>query len=300
MKRVLIVYNPRSSHYREVKEGILKDSKKLKGFLVGKYEVEKTNVDDNALKFAKIVQDGDLVIAAGGDATGAIAANGIMISGKDATLAALPCGNFNDLARTLRTRNLDDVFRAQDRELWPLDILVDGKHFRFATCYVTIGMTAEAVELFDDEKIRKNMQKGAKSSWRSYVQLASWYFKNRHKKQFLPSFSLNGGEMMEGASDYAAVNGRYMAKVMKGGEDYFSREVFRSEIGKLTNFWNLFILMIRSIFVRTPGSETRGDVLKFKDLATVELQAEGEYKVFRDVKKIEIRKAKKCLKVKQI
>lgn len=300
MKRVLIVYNPRSSHYREVRKDILNNTEKFKGFLVGKYEVENTNVDDNALRFAKIIKDGDLVIAVGGDATGAIAANGIMLSDKKAVLAVLPYGNFNDLARTLRTKTLDDVFRAEERELWPLEILVDGKHFRFATCYVTIGMTAEAVELFDDGKIRKNMQKGAKSSWRSYVQLAGWYFKNRHKKQFIPEFFLNGKNMPEKVSDYAAMNGRYMAKVMKGGEDYFDAKIFRSETGKLTNFWNLFVLMAKSILKRVPGSETNGDTLEFEGVSPVELQAEGEYKVFENIKKIEVRKAKKCLIVKQI
>lgn len=299
MKRILIVYNVRSSHYQEVKENVLGDER-LRDFLVEKYEVEDTDVDDNALKIAKKVQDDDLVIAVGGDATGAIAANGIMISDKQATLAVLPYGNFNDLARTLRTKTLDDVFEAENRELWPLDILVDNKHFRYATCYVTIGMTAEAVELFDDEKIRKNMQKGAKSSWRSYIQLASWYFKNRTKRQFMPRFVLNGKKMPEGVSDYAAVNGRYMAKVMKGGEDYFDVKIFRSETGELANFWNLFVLMAKSILVRTPGQETRGDVLEFLEPARIELQAEGEYKVFTDVKKIEIRKAEKCLTVKQI
>ena len=297
MKRVLVVYNPRSSQYRKVRGEILDALAQYDGIMVGKYEVADTNVDDNAEKFAKLVRDDDLVIAAGGDATAAIAANGILNAGKDARLAVLPYGNFNDLARTLMTRNLAEVFDGKTKKMWPLEIVVDGRHFRYATCYVTIGMTAEAVELFDDEKVRKDLQKGHKSSWKSYVKLASWYFRNRRKKVFLPKFKLNGELMDERTTDYAAVNGRSMARVMKGADWFLDSKYFQSETDKLANFWRLFKLMTKSILVRTPGDKTNGDVLEFVEPATVELQAEGEYKVFERVKKIEIRKASKCLKV---
>ena len=297
MKRILVVYNPRSSQYRKVRGEVLDVLAQHDGMMVGKYEVVNTDVDDNAEKFAKLVEDGDLVIAAGGDATAAIAANGILNSEKDAVLAVLPYGNFNDLARTLRTKKVADVFDGKTVKMWPLQILVDGGHFRYATCYVTIGMTAAAVELFDDEKVRKDLQKGHKSSWKSYVKLASWYFKNRHKKVFLPNFKLNGELMDERITDYAAVNGRSMARVMKGADWFLEAKNFQSETDRLVNFWRLFKLMVRSILVRTPGGKTSGDVLEFVEPAAVELQAEGEYKVFEGVKKIEIRKAERCLKV---
>ena len=297
MKRVLVVYNPRSSKYKKVQEEVVEELLQRQGLMVGKYEVLDTNVDDNAKKFAKLVRDDDLVIAAGGDATAAIAANGILQAGSDATLAVLPYGNFNDLARTLGTQNLTDVFDGKTIKMWSLEIVVDGRHFRYATCYTTIGMTAEAVELFDDEKVRKDLQKGHKSSWKSYVKLASWYFRNRKKKIFLPKFKLNGKLMDERTTDYAAVNGRSMARVMKGADWFLEPKNFQSETDRLANFWRLFKLMTKSILVRTPGDKTGGDTLEFVEPATVELQAEGEYKVFEGVKKIEIRKADKCLKV---
>lgn len=299
MKRILVVYNSRSSRFKDVRKEVLDVLAVKDGVMVGKYEVVNTDVDDNAKKFAKVIQDGDLVLAVGGDATAVIAANGILISEKKATLSVLPYGNFNDLARTLGTKKIDDVFGATKKKMWPLEILVDDKHFRFATCYVTLGMTAEAVELFDDEKVRKKLQRGSKSSWRSYLQLAGWYFRNRKKKIFIPEFKLNGVLMDKRVSDYAALNGRSMARVMKGGDWFLRSRVFWSETGKLTNFWNLFVLMIKSILVRTPGKETSGDIIEFVEPATVELQAEGEYRVLKQVKKIEIRKAEKCLRVVQ-
>lgn len=305
MRRVLIVYNLRSSRFKDVKAEVLDvlsdpaamHKMGLNGVMVGKYEVKRTNIEDNVAQLAKVIRDGDLLLAVGGDATAAIAANSILTASKDATLAVLPYGNFNDLARTLKTKKLKDVFSSKAAKLWPLEIMVDGEHFRFATCYVTIGMMAEATELFDNKKVRKHLQKGRKSSWRSYPQLAGWYFKNRHKKVFLPEFSLNGNLQPKKTSDYTAVNGRLMAKVMKGGMWFLGSENFWSGTGRLTNFFRLSNLMAKSILHRVPGKTTKRDVLEFVEPARVEIQAEGEYKLFENVNKIEIKKAKQYLKV---
>lgn len=299
MKRLFIIYNPNSSQYIHVRSEILNQLTTIKGYLVGKYEIEKTSFDGNADRIAKILKDGDFVIATGGDATAAITANAIIKSKKDVTLSVLPYGNYNDLSRTLRTKTLSDALNTKTvKKLYPLSIKIDGKLWRYATCYVTIGMTAEAVELFNEQKTRKKLQKGHKSSWRSYLYLAKWYFKNRRKKVFIPEFKLNGELQHKKTSDYAAVNGRSMSRIMKGGEDFLKPEVFRSETDRLaTNFWRLTKLMTKSILSRVPGTDTTGDTLEFIKPSTVSLQAEGEPKVFENVSKIEIRKPKKCLKV---
>ena len=302
MRRLLVVYNPNSSNFVRVKNEVLDRLPELNGFIIGKFIIEKAPFEKNVNRLIKVLQDDDIVLSAGGDATAAVCANAILTSEKKASLSALPYGNFNDLARTLKTFKLDDVLKHDFKtvNLYPLDVVADGKHWRYATCYVTIGMTAEAVELFDNQKIRKKLQKGHKSSWRSYIYLAKWYFKNRRKKTFIPEFKLNGELQHKKTSDYAAVNGRSMSRVMKGGEDYLKPEIFRSETDRLaTNFWRLVKLMTKSVLSRVPGHDTKGDVLEFLEPSTVELQAEGEYKTFENVKKIEIRKAKKCLKVVQ-
>lgn len=297
MQRLIIIYNPRSSRFSDVNKEVLDKTRELKGYLIGKYEVEKTNLDDNIVKFSKLIKDGDIIVAAGGDATGIIASNGILKSGKDATLAVLPYGNFNDLSRTLRTSKFEDVLKAKTGKLYPLEIYVDGKLFRYATCYTTIGMTAEAVKLYNKPVMRRKLKKIFGRYVSSYTELIGWYFKNRHKKQFIPEFKLNGVLKHKKTSDYAALNGRSMARVMKGGEDFKNPKIFRSETDRLTNFWRLFKLMAKSILFRTPGSETKGDVIEFLNPATVEIQTEGEWKKFEDIKKIEIRKGAKCLKV---
>lgn len=314
MKRLIIVYNPNSSQYVHVKEEILARVNELNGFAVGKFAIKKVSFEKNVESFAKILEDKDIVLIAGGDGTASVAVNGILKSDKDIKMMVLPYGNFNDLARTLGTArvtagggppkcfSLEKILGGEagrTRPYYPLEIFVDGKFWRYATCYVTIGMTAEAVEIFDEPKIRKKLQKGHKSSWRSYAQLAAWYFKNRRKKVFLPEFKVNGVLQKKKTSDYAAVNGKSMCRVMRGGEDYLDAKIFRSMTEKTISFPRLFMLMARSILKRVPGKETTGDVLEFSEPATVELQAEGEYQVFKNVRKIEIRKGKKCLKVMQ-
>lgn len=352
MSRLVLIYNPSSTNYGRVKKDILnKKTTLFEGYNLSEYTIKKTGFNQNVSNLAQAIEDKDICLALGGDATAAIAANAILESKKDVTLSVLPYGNFNDLARTLGTMRLsdfgwrvtDNVFsenfsrfsspetyipddperfarqggslggpaydvegekvRSQKdmsvrtRHLYPLEIYVDGQFWRYATCYVTIGMTARAVELFDEPKFRKYMRKGHKSSWRSYLALAKWYFKNRHTKNFLPEFTLNGRPTKKRVSDYAAVNGRSMCRVMKGGRDFLRPHIFRSESLKTVSFPHLFVLMAQSILFRTPGSDTKGDILEFKRPSEVELQAEGEYQVFKNVKKIEIKKGDKCLKV---
>ena len=302
MQRLLIVYNPRSSRFADVKKGVLTPAQNLKGYLIGKYEVEQTNLEANITKLSKLIQDGDLVISAGGDATGIIASNGVLKSGKDATLAVLPYGNFNDLSHTLGTSKLEDIINKPARsgpvqKLYPLEIIVDGKFFRYATCYVTIGMMAESVKIYDQPKMRKKLKTSFGRKISSYTDLAGWYFKYRYKKQFLPDFKLNGELQPNNTSDYAAVNGRFLARVLKSTPYYQNPHTFLHETDRLTNFWRLSKLITKSIFFRIANTETTHDKIEFLEPATIELQAEGEYKVFKNIKQIEIKKSDKFIKV---
>ena len=297
MQRLIIVFNPRSSRFADVEKNVLTPAKSLKGYLVGKYEVEKTNLEDNITKLAKLIRDGDLVISAGGDATGIIASNGVIKSGKDATLAVLPYGNFNDLSRTLGTKTLEDATSKNIQKFYPLEIIVDGKFFRYATCYVTIGMMADSVQIYDQPKMRKKLKKASGRNVSSYTDLASWYFKNRRKKQFLPDLKLNGKLQPKNTSDYAAINGRFLARVLKSVPYYQNSRTFLHKTDRLTNFYRLSRLILKSLFSHVPSSETKGDVLEFLEPGIIKIQAEGESKAFENIKKIEIKKGDKFIKV---
>lgn len=204
LKRLVIVYNSRSSKHAALEAEVLAPARKLSGWLVGKYEVLPTHVRDNAERLAKTLQDGDLVIVAGGDGTASVAVNGIMLSEKDVTLGVLGYGNFNDVARMLRSKQpvkygdeyiggvseIVERFEAgKVREVYPLEALVDGKHWRYAPCYITLGMFAESTAVFDQPKVRQRLKDGKRHHLYSIGNLAIWYFKNR-KREFLPEMEL--------------------------------------------------------------------------------------------------------------
>lgn len=314
LRKLIIVYNPRSSKAKAIEQEVLKPSRELKGWLLGKYQVKPTDVDDNARGLAKILSDGDLVVAAGGDGTAVIAVNGVMLSGKDVALGALGYGNFNDMARMLGVKRAveyggeyvggvteiaQSFIDGKVREIYPLEVKVDGEHWRYAPCYVTLGLLAESVAVFDDEKVRKKLRTGKKGLVFSVWNLAKWYFRNR-KRKFLPRGEIEARgvtqKFFEGATDYLAINGSSVAKVMRGGKNYRKAGEFRSGVVKLSGFFGLMWFMLRSAVVRIPGKKTRRDVIRFDEASEVEIHAEGEYQRLAGVKEIVVEKAK-ALKV---
>jgi len=485
LKKLIVVYNPRSSKHAAVAQEVLVPARKLSGWLVGKYEVKECGLDENAAELAKILNDGDLVIAAGGDGTASMAVNGVMQSEKDVTLGVLGYGNFNDFARMLKTKRaveyggeyvggvteIVERFEAgKTKEIYPLEVRLDGKHWRYAPCYVSLGLFAESTAVFDEPKVREKLKTGKKHMVFSLWTLAKWYFQNR-KREFLPEGKIEGvrevaevkpeveetevgaeekvekkaegkaekkveekvakreaakteqdaernevaaleaeeraerkkfkkllkaarkqqllemrvgaqkkmlkagtqtraklavvktevqakllnakiktqdkvaslGEktrsrekhvqdapeiiiegaevverrkhskgkknvacavekaeknrFKEGATDYIAVNGPTLAKLMRGGKYYRKAAEFRSTTVRLESFWRLVGFMACSVLLRVPGKKTRGDVIKFKQRGNVMIQAEGEYEMLTGVKKIEVRKAKRGVKV---
>jgi diacylglycerol kinase family enzyme len=306
MKRLMIVYNPRSSQFGRVNDEVLAESRRLKGWVVGKFEVVDTNVDDNAAKLAKLLNNDDLVVAAGGDGTATIALNGIMSSkAKDVKLGVLGYGNFNDMARTLDVKGLRELLGIVDERIdgkvvdaWALECLVDGKHWRWGMGYFTIGLFAEACAVFDQKDARRELRTGRRGMFYSVWLLKRWYMKHR-KCCVLGDFRMkrNGKEVkFEGMTDYVAVNGMSMAKVMRGGKWFLGADKFLSETRNLRGLWSLFRLMWKSVFRQVPGEETQGDVLTFDKTTEVMIQAEGEYRKF-EAKTVEVRKATKPIKV---
>lgn len=301
MRRLFVVYNASSSRAAAVKSEVLEPLRGLRGWLVGKFQVKSLTVDENARELAKLLDDGDLVVSAGGDGTAAIAANGVMLSGKDVVLGVLGYGNFNDMARSLGMRNVGEIIQkfeaGETTELYPLDIVINEKHWRYAPCYVTFGLFAESTEVFDEAKVRKKLQTGKKTPVFSWWTLAKWYFRNRKSRVFLPEFRLNGEKMPTDVTDYVAVNNTTMARVMRGGEWYLDPREFGRATGRLRSFWRLFKLMARSVLKQIPVVMTEKDMLEFEQPSALEVQAEGEYQRLSDVMKIEVRKAGRSMKV---
>jgi diacylglycerol kinase family enzyme len=298
--RVMLIYNPRSTKASLVEEKVIKPLREFKGIVFGKYEVKPTNVDDNANSLAKVLNDGDIVIAAGGDGTATIGLNGVVLSKKEVHFTAVPFGNFNDMARTLK--------RASGKKIYPLEAVVNGKHFRYAACYFTIGMFAESTEVFDEDKNRKRLRKKKKNFFFSLKTLFKWYLKNK-RKTFIPEFELItckvvNGEMDEErkvfkkASDYIASNGATVAKLMKGKKGICSDDdTFLATAKSLRSIFALGMFMVKSVLFRIPGEIVVCSKMYFDEPAKVEIQAEGEYKKLENVEKIEIRKVDNPIKI---
>ena len=301
MKRLIVVYNPRSSHYGRVQKDVLNKTRSLRGWMVGKFEIADTNVNDNVERLAKILRDGDLVISAGGDGTATITANGILLSeAKGVRMGVLGYGNFNDMARSFGVMKFEDIVKGEAKEVWPLECRINRKHWRYGVCYFTVGMFAEACAVFDNPKTRKALRSGRKRTTFSLSVLVHWWLK-WHRKKWLPRFVLGNSsnefiECLE-ASDYMAVNGKTVAKIMRGGKYFLQKDGFLSAMGKMNKFWPLFAMMTRSVFHRVPGVESDYDELIFKKPGRMMFQAEGEYKMISDVEKVEIRKATEPLLV---
>ncbi len=324
MQRIIIVYNPRSSKHAAIRDEVITPASKFKGCLLGKFEVKHVDLNENATNLSKILLNGDLVVAAGGDGTGSVALNGAIESGKDVTLAILGFGNFNDFSRTLGYYNITDIItdfikstssktaNSHIQSLHPLEAIVDGKHYRYSACYFTIGMFAESTEVFDQKKTRGTLKSGRKSIFYSIKELTKWYFKNKHH-HFLPSeIHLNNVPLnhhnttdsgrknrIKGTriSDVLFVNGKTVAKMMKGGKYWQSPKTFLVSTGRLTNLCHLLSFMAKSIFRRIPGKCTTESItITFPTKEEIEIQGEGEYRRLT-LSELLIKKSDKSIKV---
>lgn len=305
MRKMILVYNPKSSYFRGIEREVLSRVRELKGWMVGKYEIIEDDVEVNATRLKRLITDDTLVLAAGGDGTASVAINAMMTSlAEGVRLGVLSYGNFNDTARSLGSLKLDEIIRRAERgsgtEVWPLECMINQKHWRYGMSYFTVGMFAEACAVFDHPKTRKVLQKGKRHLLFSLMVLARWWLKQR-KRKFLPDFCLGNSSDefvgRKGYSDYMAINGATVARIMRGGRWFKNKQYFLSETGQMTRFFKLVPMMLKSIFKRVPGVESDYDCLAFAEPARVMVQAEGEYKMMSGVERIEIRKAGRALKV---
>lgn len=302
MNKLVLVYNPRSAHHELIKKEVLAETRTLSGWMVAKFEVKPLKMMENAERLARILDDGDLVIAAGGDGTATMTANGVLKSQKKVTLSVLGYGHFNDFARTLGTTQpveyggeylggVVEIVRkfenGETRKYYPLKVLVNGELWRYAICYLTLGMAAAATEIFDQKDVRKNIRKT--SHPKSYFRIAKWYLRHRKGQEFLPPLKLNGIERAH-TTDVIALNSPYMAKVMRGDKWYEQTDQFAAGGFWLKKSRPLFKFMMRSMFKQIPLTEMDRLTVEFTEPASLMAQTEGEHEKLSDVQTIEVEK----------
>ena len=263
--RVILVCNRKSTGYKRVEKEVVTPLREFvlqqKGITFLRFDVESPTLEENAKRLANLIGDGDVVLVAGGDGTAGIGVNGIMQSGKDAKFYVIPYGNFNDIIQILRSNSGKKVF--------PIEALVDGKHFRYALAYFTVGMMAESTKIFDDEKVRRKLRKSKFNLIFSLKTLLMWFFVNR-KKDYI---TIDGQKY----SDILVVNGKNVARLMKGGE-YYLGETFLYTEQCLNNFFAMVFFMLQAMFSGIPGRKLKEKTIHFEEKQRIFIQSEGEYK----------------------
>lgn len=281
--RVILVCNCKSTGHKRVEKEVVIPLREFilqqKGITFLRFDVESPTLEENAKRLANLIGDGDVVLVAGGDGTAGIGVNGIMQSGKDAKFYVIPYGNFNDIIQILRSNSGKKVF--------PIEALIDGKHFRYALAYFTVGMMAESTKIFDDEKVRRKLRKSKFNLIFSLKTLLMWFFVNR-KKDYI---TIDGQKY----SDILVVNGKNVARLMKGG-DYYLGENFLYTEQRLNNLFAMVFFMLQAMFSGIPGRKLKEKTIHFEEKQRIFIQSEGEYKDLV-VQEISFLKSKKSIEI---
>lgn len=281
--RVILVCNRKSTGYKRVEKEVVTTLREFilqqKGITFLRFDVESPTLEENAKRLANLIGDGDVVLVAGGDGTAGIGVNGIMQSGKDAKFYVIPYGNFNDIIQILRPNS--------GKKVYPIEALIDGKHFRYALAYFTVGMMAESTKIFDDEKVRRKLRKSKFNLIFSLKTLLMWFFVNR-KKDYI---TIDGQKY----SDILVVNGKNVARLMKGGE-YYLGETFLYTEQRLNNFFAMVFFMLQAMFSGIPGRKLKEKTIHFEEKQRIFIQSEGEYKDLV-VQEISFLKSKKSIEI---
>ena len=281
--RVILVCNRKSTGYKRVEKEVVTPLREFilqqKGMTFLRFDVESPTLEENADRLSKLIMDGDVVLVAGGDGTAGIGVNGIMQSDKDAKFYVIPYGNFNDIIQILRSNS--------GKKVYPIEALVDGKHFRYALAYFTVGMMAESTKIFDDEKIRRKLRKSKFNLIFSLKTLLMWFFVNR-KKDYI---TIDGQKY----SDILVVNGKNVARLMKGGDYYLGGNFLYTE-QRLNNLFAMVFFMLQAMFSGIPGKKLKNKKIRFEEKQRIFIQSEGEYKDLV-VQEISFLKSKKSIEI---
>ena len=281
--RVILVCNCKSTGHKRVEKEVVKPLREFilqqKGMTFLRFDVESPTLEENVERLSKLIMNGDVVLTAGGDGTAGIGVNGIMQSGKAAKFYVIPYGNFNDIIQILRPNS--------GKKVYPIEALMDGKHFRYALAYFTIGMMAESTKIFDDEKVRRKLRKSKFNLIFSLKTLLMWFFVN-HKKDYI---TVDGQKY----SDILVVNGKNVARLMKGGEYYLGENFLYTE-QRLNNLFAMVFFMLQAMFSGIPGKKLKEKMIRFEEKQRIFIQSEGEYKDLV-VQEISFLKSKKSIEI---
>lgn len=296
------MYSPRSTRFGEVQRKVVEPARKLKGWMICKFEVEEAPVRENAARLAAILRKDDLVLSAGGDGTAAMCLNAIVESGTLATLAVMPFGNFNDFAETLGRMSFERIVRKFEEggyiDFYPMEVKVNEKHYIYSGMYFSVGLMAETASVMKKPSVRRKLAKARNRMSFSARKTFFWLLRNKHRRDFLPEgLMINGENVVKITTDYVAMNGNSMIGLVPGGVWYRTPTQFWSGTMRNRSVLRMFFKFVKAMEGELPGGLTSCDVLEFPEACRVFAHAEGENEKLEGVRTIEIAKNGKSLRV---
>lgn len=165
LKKLVVVYDAGAASFPTIKKEIIEPARKLTGVLVGKFVWQPVGFGENARRLAQFLHDGDLVVVAGGDGLASMAANAVLLTRRDVTLAVVGYGLTHDISGLTRVKRpvlygdeyvggVEEILRKADEgktlEVFPLQIKVNGKPWRYALAHASAGSLAASLQGLDE------------------------------------------------------------------------------------------------------------------------------------------------------
>ena len=311
-KNLILVINPRSSGFELIREKILPflDKAHFEKGSFKTFEIQPTSPMENAEELARGLKNGDIILVAGGDGTAHIAANAAAISGrKKLKIKFTGFGNFNDYAHSFSKNSGKAAIEAFETlkvqaEIRPIELKINGKFFRYAPLYATIGLTAEMAEIFEGRRIRKVLKKVHNRNIRlifSLLAATRFYFKNCRKHILkISEISTDKKEFSKKPNritDVVFMNGPRMARIMRSSINKKDSENFGFGVLDSARLFRNSPFLIKGTFGKIPLKRAKSAKIIFQKPQNITIQVEGEVCKIKKVETIEAKLSDKKIEI---
>lgn len=298
-RRLVISHNPHSSRASEVRAQVF-DKLDAAGCAYEAIEVQQAHLSDNVARLAPLIQPSDIILSAAGDGSAHATAHAVMAANKPGVeLGFLAYGNFNDLPNTFNSKQTlrDPVAfleQAKPEEVWPLDVLLDGRPLRSALLYATVGWTAGAASEFDNPKVRHKITHGGAGIVKSLWRTGLYYLRSR-RSSGLPILRYNGESYKK--TDLLFANGPAVARLFKTGKQYYAQPVFLFRMLNVRWLLPNVVFLVAGLLGRMWGEEVPGVLVEFDRPFSGQLQCDGEVVDVDSASIIDVRKSTQPLTI---
>ncbi len=301
-QRIVVVHSPHSTAAARYNHKIKPALQKIASAL---HEIGLNNVPYFEARdiIAKVLRDGDVVVAAGGDGLVNVTLDAALASGQSVTCAVVPLGNFNDFSRAINGSSSDPakILASQPVEFHPLDLAINGQHQLYGMQYITFGASAKLTEWLNAPATRRLRRRvGGNSVLFGTICMLNYakiFGSLGSMETMLPNFTRNGkvyhdnniGFMVGGIGAYFQPE--------PGNLHLFHRQLWFHR-ATLTGQASRDVPYLASWFGRrVPGDLTEGEILTFAQPARLVTQVAGDKLVFDDVTTIACVRSSKSLKL---